>query len=72
MTCYLVFKNLVKEMLKNFNVTDEEVVEILEDVENEVGHNKELIKEVVDFEREALIKRLKKKKKQKEIEMTYA
>ena len=72
MTCYLVFKNLVKEMLKSFNVTDEEVVEILEDVENEVGHNKELIKAVVDFEREALIKRLKKKKKQKEIEMTYA
>ena len=72
MTCYLMFKNLVKEMLKNFNVTDEEVVEILEDIENEVGHNKELIKAVVDFEGEALIKRLKKKKKQKEIEMTYA
>lgn len=72
MTCYLMFKNLVKEMLKNFNVTDEEVIEILEDVEKEVGHNKELIKAVVDFEQKALIKRLKKKKKQKEIEMTYA
>lgn len=62
MTCYLMFKNAVKEILKKYNVNDEQAVEILKDVEKEVGHNKELIKAIVDLEGENLIKRLKKKK----------
>ena len=71
MVCYLVFKDTVKERLKKFNVTDSQAVEILQDIEREVGHNRELIKAVVDLEGENLIKRLKKKKK-KEEEMSYA
>lgn len=70
MTCYLMFKNLVKEKLKRFNITDENAEEILKDIEKEVGHNHELIKAIVDIEDEKLMKRLKKKKK--EVDVAYA
>ncbi|NYZ79727.1 hypothetical protein H0N95_00580 [Candidatus Micrarchaeota archaeon] len=72
MVCYLVFKNAVKNILKKYNINDEQSVEILQDIEREVGHNHELIGAVVDLEGENLIKRLKKKEKKKEIAMTYA
>ena len=75
MACYLMFKQLVKDLLKKYNVNDEQAVEILLDIEQEVGHNKELIKAIIDFEKESLIRRLKKKKKQiksEEETMTYA
>lgn len=72
MTCYLMFKNAVKNYLKKYNVNDEQATEILLDIEREVGHNKELISAVVDLERENLIKRLKKKKEKREVAMTYA
>ena len=69
MTCYLAFKNLVKNLLK---ISDDEAVEILQDIEKEVGHNKELIKAVIDIEGISLLKRLKKKKSKKEIQTAYA
>ena len=77
MVCYLAFKQLVKDLLKKHNVNDQEAIEILQDIEKEVGHNRELIKAIIDFEKEGLIRRLKKRKKQKESEeeeqtMTYA
>ena len=59
-------------MLKKYNLSDEEVIEILKDVEKEVGHNVNLIKAVIDLEKEGLIKRLKKKKKITEKEIAYA
>jgi hypothetical protein len=65
-----MFKNLVKEKLKRFNITDENAEEILKDIEKEVGHNHELIKAIVDIEDEKLMKRLKKKKK--EVDVAYA
>jgi hypothetical protein len=74
MVCWMMFLDVVKNYLREYNVTDQEAKEILLDIENEVGHNKDLIKAVVDFEKEGLIKRLKKKKKAKgrEKEMAYA
>jgi hypothetical protein len=60
------FLNVVKDYLKDYNLSDEQAKEILLDVENEVGHNANLIKAVVDSEKQDLIKRLKKKKKQEE------
>jgi hypothetical protein len=72
MVCWLVFLNVVKKYLSAYNVNDEEAKEILLDIEKEVGHNKDLIKAVVDFEKEGLIKRLKKKKKARGKEMAYA
>ena len=72
MVCWLIYKNLVKNMLKKYNLSDEEVIEILKDVEKEVGHNVNLIKAVIDLEKEGLIKRLKKKKKITEKEIAYA
>ena len=72
MTCYLMFKNLVKERLKKFNVNDDEATEILKDIEKEVGHNHELIKVVIDIEDEKLMKRLKKRQKKKETVDAYA
>ncbi|MFH0986677.1 MAG: hypothetical protein V1911_01370 [Candidatus Micrarchaeota archaeon] len=68
MVCYLMFKKLVQDLLKDYNVNEQEAVEILQDIEKEVGHNKELIKAIVDFEGENLIKRLKKKRKEKKEE----
>ena len=72
MTCYLMFKDAVKSILKKYNVNDKQAVEILLDIEREVGHNKELIGAVVDLERENLIKRLKKKEKKRETASAYA
>ena len=74
MVCWMMFLNVVKNYLREYNISDEEAKEILLNIEGEVGHNKELIKAVVDFEKGDLIKRLKKKKKAKkrEKEMAYA
>ena len=68
----MVYKSLVKEILKNYNVSDQDVIDILRDIEKETGHNVNLIKAVIDLEREGLIKRLKKKKKKKEKEVSVA
>ena len=68
MVCWMRFLNIVKEYLREYNVDDEQAKEILLDIENEIGHNPNLIKAVVDSEKEDLIKRLKKKKKLKEKE----
>ncbi|MEM0372258.1 MAG: hypothetical protein QXO69_00220 [archaeon] len=72
MTCYLMFKNAVKNYLKKYNVNDEQAIDILMDIEREVGHNRELISAVVELERENLIKRLKKKREKRDVAMTYA
>ena len=66
MTCWLVFLSTVKNYLKEYSINDEQAKLILQDIEKEVGHNKELIKAVVDMEREALIKRLRRKGKEKQ------
>jgi predicted nucleotidyltransferase len=50
-------------------VSQEDARDILKEIENEVGHDENLIKAVVDAEdSEALLKRLKKKRKKKERE----
>lgn len=67
MVCYLMFKGLVRSLLKN-KITDSEAEEILKDIEKEVGHNHDLIKAVIDFEGAGLAKRLKKKKKEQKKE----
>lgn len=72
MTCWMMFLDVVKKYLRDYNVTDQEAKEILQDIEKEVGHNKELIKAVVDFEQAGLIRRLKKKKKEEEAEKEAA
>lgn len=65
MVCWMKYINAVKKYLGNYNINDEQAKDILLDIEDEVGHNSELIKAIVDFEKEGLIKRLKKKKKKK-------
>jgi hypothetical protein len=62
MTCWLKYVSDARRHLKKYNVNDSQAEEILKQIEGEVGHNSELIKAVVDFEKEGLIKRLKKKK----------
>ena len=73
MTCWMKFLGSVKNYLREYNVTDLEARQILEDIEREVGHNVNLIKSVVDMEKAGLIKRLKRrsKEKKKEEEMAY-
>lgn len=71
MTCWMKFTGAVKNYLREYNVTDNEARQILESIEKEVGHNANLIKSVVDMEKAGLIKRLKKKAKEKEPEMAY-
>ena len=67
------FLGSVKNYLREYNVTDLEARQILENIEREVGHNVNLIKSVVDMEKAGLIKRLKRrsKEKKKEEEMAY-
>lgn len=65
MVCWMRYINTVKKYLRNYDISDEQAKDILLDIEDEVGHNADLIKAIVDFEREALIKRLKKKRKKK-------
>ena len=65
MVCWMMFKDLVRKLT---GVSDKEAVEILKDIENEVGHDTNLIKAVIDFEGQGLVKRLKKKRKAKEKE----
>ena len=67
-----MFIDIVKKYLAEYNVNDDEAKEILEDIEKQVGHNKELIKATVDFEKENLIRRLKKRQKKKEISAAYS
>jgi len=69
MTCWMKYINNVKNYLATYNVNDQEARQILEDVERQVGHNPVLIKAVVDKEKDGLIRRLRKKKK--EMEMAY-
>jgi hypothetical protein len=73
MTCWMKFLGSVKNYLREYNVTDLEARQILEDIEREVGHNVNLIKSVVDMEKAGLIKRLKRrsKEKKKEEEVAY-
>jgi hypothetical protein len=73
MTCWMKFLGSVKNYLREYNVTDLEARQILENIEREVGHNVNLIKSVVDMEKAGLIKRLKRrsKEKKKEEEMAY-
>jgi len=73
MTCWMKFLGSVKNYLREYNVTDLEARQILEDIEREVGHNVNLIKSVVDMEKTGLIKRLKRrsKEKKKEEEVAY-
>ena len=72
MVCWMRFLDTVKQYLREYNISDEQAKEILLDIENEIGHNPNLIKAVVDSEKENLIKRLKKKSREKEKEsMAY-
>jgi len=73
MTCWMKFLGSVKNYLREYNVTDLEARQILESIEKEVGHNPNLIKAVVDTEKAGLIKRLKRrsKEKKKEEEVAY-
>ncbi|MBI1973184.1 hypothetical protein HYS54_00070 [Candidatus Micrarchaeota archaeon] len=73
MTCYLRYLDAVKRFAK---VGEADAKEILESVAREEGHNLELIKAVVDFEKENLRKRLRKKavkeKAKEEQSLAYA
>ena len=71
MTCWLRFVGNVKGYLKTYKLSDKQAKQILEDIEREVGHNPNLIKAVVDLEKGSLIKRLKRREKEKEIEIAY-
>lgn len=71
MVCWMKYINTVQKYLKDYDVNREQAEEILRDVEKQVGHNAELIKAVVDFEKKNLINRLKKKKKEKQKEEVY-
>lgn len=64
MVCYLVFKGLVSRLA---GVSEREAEDILRDIEREVGHNKELIKAVVDAEGEDLKKRLRRKGRERSV-----
>lgn len=61
------FLGTVKDYLKDYKITDEDARRILEDVEKEVGHNPNLIKAMIDYEKHGLIRRLKRKRKESEI-----
>ena len=71
MTCWMKFMGAVKNYLREYNVTDNEARQILESIEKDVGHNPNLIKSIVDMEKAGLIKRLKKRVKEKESEIAY-
>jgi hypothetical protein len=62
MVCWMKYVNAVKKLAK---VSEEDAIAILKDIEDEVGHDENLIKAVVDAEREGLKKRLRKKKRSK-------
>jgi hypothetical protein len=63
--CYLVFRNLVAMLA---GVSEEEAIDILESIKDEVGHDKNAIKAIIDLEQSNLVYRLKKKKKKKKEE----
>lgn len=67
------YLSTVKNYLKEYNVSDSDAQQILEDIEKEVGHNLNLIKSIVDMEKGSLIRRLKKKRRLevKEEEIAY-
>lgn len=69
MTCWMKYLNLVMRLAK---VSEGDAEKILKDIEDEVGHDENVIKAVVDAEREGLIKRLRKKKRVKEESIAYA
>ena len=69
MVCWMKFLELVKQLT---GVSDDDAKEILEDIEDEVGHDENLIKAVVDAEKEGLKKRLRKKKKDVEESIAYS
>ncbi len=73
MTCWMKFLVPVKNYLREYNVTDLEARQILESIEKEIGHNPNLIKAVVDTEKAGLIRRLRRrsKEKKKEEEVAY-
>ena len=60
MTCWMKFLGLVQDLT---GVSEPEAVDILKDVERDVGHEENLIKAVIDMEQATLVKRLKKRKK---------
>ena len=53
-------------------VSEKDAEDILKDIEDEVGHDENLIKAMVDMEKENLVKRLRKKKRVKELEESMA
>ena len=67
MTCWMMYLNYVRKLLKN-RITNDEAVEILKDIEEQFGHDKITIKAVIDAEKENLIKRLERIKSKKEKE----
>ena len=73
MTCWMKFLGSVKNYLSEYNVNDLEARQILENIEKEVGHNPNLIKAIVDSEKAGLIRRLKRRsrEKKKEEEVAY-
>jgi selenophosphate synthetase-related protein len=67
MTCWLKYLPDVKGYLRKYSVTEQDAKEILRDIESEVGHNALLIGKVVEQEKTALIRRLKRRRKEAEI-----
>jgi len=74
MVCWMQYIKDIKQLLSQYNLSDEQAAVILKDIERDVGHNANLIKATVDTEKEDLIKRLRKKKTEKEESksMSYA
>lgn len=67
MTCWLKYLPDVKGYLRAYSVTEQDAKEILRDIEGEVGHNAALIGKVVEREKAALIRRLKRRRKEAEL-----
>ena len=69
MVCWMAYLELVKQLT---GVGDEDARRILQDIEGEVGHDKNLIKAIVDAEKEGLARRLRKKRRKEEKTIAYA
>ncbi len=61
----MMFVNRVRKLLDN-KITPQQAKEILEDVEKDVGHEKDLIEKIINEEGIMLVNRLYKKTKEKE------
>lgn len=67
MTCWLRYLPDVKGYLRAYSITEQDAKEILRDIESEVGHDASLIGKVVEQEKTALIRRLKRRRKEAEV-----